>query len=101
MRKRKPEGEKKKPGLPPRRLFYNKVGFQITASLHAVMNIVAQEKKIRFEDIYTQAVQKLLETRSGKPILYTPSPTRRFAKRVTIHLEPSLAESVRAICQQD
>ncbi|MFZ1428060.1 MAG: hypothetical protein WAS21_14950 [Geminicoccaceae bacterium] len=101
MRKRKPEAERKKPGLPPRRPFYNKIGFQVAPSLHAAMNDIAQERRIRFEDVYTEAVQKLLDIRNSKTIVYTPSPPRRFAKRVTVFMEPSLAESARIVSQQD
>jgi len=101
MRKRKPEAEKKKPGLPPRRPFYNKIGFQVAVSLHAAMKSIAQDRKIRFEDVYTEAVHKFLEIRSNSAVLYTPSPTRRFAKRVTVQMEPSLAEAVRATSEQD
>lgn len=101
MRKPKAEAEKKKPGPKPHRTFYNRIGFQVSELFHAEINNIAQERKVRFEDIYAEAVQHLLNERKKNSILYTPSPTRRFAQRVTIHMEPTLEEAVRATCLQD
>ena len=101
MRKRKTEAEKKKPGPKPHRTFYNRIGFQVSESFHIVINNIAQERKVRFEDIYAEAVQYFLNERTKNSILYTPSPIRRFAQRVTIHMEPSLEKAVRAACLQD
>ena len=101
MRKPKAEADKKKPGPKPYRVFYNRIGFQIAGALHGAISNIARERNVRFEDIYTEAVQYLLDTRSNGSILYTPSPTRRFAKRVTIQIEPSLDEAVRSISHED
>ena len=101
MRQRKPEAEKKKLGRPSYRTFYNQIGFQVAKPLHAEMNAIAQERGIRREDIYAEAIQNILEIRNITSILYTPSPPRRFAARVTIFMNPSLAESARAASLQD
>ena len=101
MRKRKPEAQKKKPGPRPSRTFYNRIGFQIATSFHTEISKLAQERNVRFEDIYAESVKYLIDTRKIDQILYTPSPTRRFAKRVTIQIEPSLDEAVRSISHED
>lgn len=101
MRPRKTEAEKKKPGPKPYRLFYNRIGFQISEALHIEIRNVAHERGVRFEDIYTEAVLHLLKERNRSSILYTPAPTRRRAKRVTIHIEPSLEERVRIASEED
>jgi len=99
---RKDNGKpKRRPGPPITREFYNRIGFQLDRRLHETMQTIAQERKLRFEDVYAESVQHFLSTRENSPVMYTPSPTRRFAKRVTIHMEPSLADKVRTVCQQD
>ena len=101
MRPRKTEAEKKRLGRPSYRTFHNQMGFQISETLHIEISNIAHERDVRFEDIYAEAVLYLLEERSIYPILYTPAPTRRRAKRVTIHIEPSLEERVRITSQED
>ena len=101
MRPRKPEAEKKKLGQPPYRTFHNQMGFQISEALHIEISNIAHERGVRFEDIYAESVLHLLEERNKHPILYTPAPTRPHAKRVTIHIEPSLEERVRITSQED
>ena len=90
-----------RPGAPSTRAFYNRIGFQLDDKFHEAMQTIAEERKLRFEDVYAEAVQHLLSIRENSSVMYTPSPVRRFAKRITIHMEPSLTGAVRAICQQD
>ena len=101
MRPRKTEAEKKRLGRPSYRTFYNRIGFQVSEEIHIEINNIAQERKARFEDIYAEAVNYLLSIRKKDSIIYTPAPMRPFARRVTIHMEPSLEEAVRAACQED
>lgn len=95
------EKPKRKPGPQFTRAFYNRIGFQLDSRLHEVMQTIAQERKLRFEDAYAEAVQHFLSTRENSSVMYTPSPVRRFAKRVTIHMEPSLTGAIRTVCQRD
>ncbi len=101
MRKRKPEAEKKKPGPKPHRTFYNQIGFQVAKPLHAVMSDITKEKNLRLEDVYAEAIHNFLEMRKNGKIIYMPSPIRRFAKRIAIHMEPCLEELVRFTSQED
>ena len=101
MRPRKTEAEKKKPGPKPHRAFYNQIGFQVARSLHAVMSDITKERNIRLEDVYAEAINNFLEIRRNDKVIYIPSPMRRFAKRIAIHMEPSLEESIRTASQED
>ena len=95
------EKQKRRPGRPRFRTFYDRIGFQVTLPLHTAISIIAQERQVRFEDIYTEAVRHALIIRQNQPLHYIPSPPRRYAKRVTVNMDPSLAETARAASELD
>lgn len=92
---------KRRPGRPTYRTFHDRIGFQIEPPLHAAINIIAQERGVRFEEIYAEAVRHALTVRKDKSLYYIASPPRRYAKRVTVPMEPSLGEAARAASEQD
>lgn len=96
-----PDREKKRPGPPRRRTFYDRIGFQIATTLHEEMKSISEQRDLRFEDVYAEAIRHFLEIRDNKKILYTPAPARRIATRVTVPMEPSLAQSARAVSLLD
>ena len=103
MRKRKPEAEKKKPGLPPRRPFYNRIGFHISNEIHQQMKNIAKMRKVFLEDLYQEAMSNFLEFRSSNPIgyQYIRPPVQSLARRVTIEMEEPLWQAIQHAAVDD
>ena len=103
MRPRKTEAEKKKPGLPPRRPFYNRIGFHISDEIHQRMKELTNTRKIFLEDLYREALSKFLEIRANTPTRYQyiKPPSRPIARHVTIEMEEALCQAIRHAAVDD
>lgn len=92
---------KRRSGRPAYRTFHHSIGFQIAPRLHLAIGAIAAERQVRFEDIYAEATRHALTVRKTQPLYYIPSPTRPYATRVGVKMEPSLAAAARTASEQD
>ena len=65
------------------------------------MKSLADQKKVRLEEVYAEAIQYFLTIREQKDIVYTAPPLPPLSSRVTVPMNPTLAATARAIVQHD
>ena len=92
---------KRRPGRPTYRTFHDKIGFRVATTLHLAMKLLASEKNVRQEEVYTEAIKYFISMREHKDIVYTAPPLPPLSSRVTVPMEPNLAATARTIMEHD
>ena len=95
------EVQKRRPGRPRRRTFYNRIGFHITSDLHQQMQEIASGRKALLEEVYGEAVSCFLEARASEPTSYVKPPVRPLAKRLMIEMQEPLCRAIRHAAVDD
>ena len=93
--------EKKRPGPPRRRTFYTGIGFAISSKLHTQIKEIAFTKRLRIEDIYTEAATLLLERRTKRQIIYLAAPQPGFATRINVKMHDDIRSKARNAAIED
>ena len=90
------EKQKRSPGRPRRRTFYNRFSFHVSEDIHRQMKIIAKSRNVFLEEIYREAIQSFLDMRASiSSQQYSRAPMQSSAKSVTIPMEDHLCQTIR------